>query len=73
MVKWLRVKIPQTQGFSPLLILFMVKSTSTTQNTFASFSPLLILFMVKLLSLSIVYHYSFSPLLILFMVKWVFS
>ena len=34
--------------FSPLLILFMVKSAEQKKTDIESFSPLLILFMVKL-------------------------
>ena len=57
--------------FSPLLILFMVKSEFGISITKQCFSPLLILFMVKLGRLLEDRMISFSPLLILFMVKYV--
>ena len=58
--------------FSPLLILFMVKSARIATKAKAGFSPLLILFMVKLCPVCIEFQGGFSPLLILFMVKYTY-
>ena len=48
MVKYNLYDLEDIQGFSPLLILFMVKLTPCSGQKYLSFSPLLILFMVKL-------------------------
>ncbi len=47
MVKLRDILLSLTLGFSPLLILFMVKFFKRERERFAGFSPLLILFMVK--------------------------
>ena len=47
MVKFAGQQAARDGSFSPLLILFMVKSSYTTSMDNPSFSPLLILFMVK--------------------------
>ena len=47
MVKYFDDEGPDDDSFSPLLILFMVKSDFITKEVMLGFSPLLILFMVK--------------------------
>ena len=70
MVKYDMANTTPVCGFSPLLILFMVKSHLTTMEMGKCFSPLLILFMVKSTSHANLWELGFSPLLILFMVKF---
>ena len=69
MVKSKKFNFSIAYGFSPLLILFMVKFVFAHPLNEIRFSPLLILFMVKSSCDELGPIVRFSPLLILFMVK----